>query len=79
MTDLLLRQTGKPSQHEVVADEHVVGPIALLSALPNHRKPCVWTIDAAFSEGHDQTHGFEATRDFAMQAFARRWFWENKA
>ena len=74
MTDLLLRPTGNPSQYEVVADEHVVGRIALFSALQNHRKPWVWTIDAAFSEGRDQTHGFEATRDAAMQAFARCWF-----
>ena len=29
----------------------------------------VWTIDSAFHNGRDQTHGFEATREAAMQAF----------
>jgi hypothetical protein len=58
----------------VVADEHLVGRIALFSAFQNHRNPWVWTIDAAFSEGRDKTHGFEATRDAAMQAFARSWY-----
>ena len=32
----------------------------------------------AFTDGRDQTHGFDASRDAAMQAFARCWFRENK-
>jgi hypothetical protein len=63
----------------VIADEHVVGRIALFRALRDRSKPWIWTIDAAFSEGRDQTHGFEATRDAAMQAFARYWFRANQA
>jgi hypothetical protein len=47
--------------------------IALFSALGGHSKPWVWTIDLALSDGRDPTHGFEATREAAMQAFARSW------
>jgi hypothetical protein len=49
MTDLLLQPTGNPSQYEVIADEQIVGRIALYSALRGHRKPWVWSIDLAFS------------------------------
>ena len=38
----------------------------------------MWSIDLAFCEGRDQTHGFEATREAAMEAFTRCWFPENK-
>jgi hypothetical protein len=33
MTELLLQPTGNPSQSEVIADEQIVGGIALFSAL----------------------------------------------
>ena len=36
------------------------------------------SIALAFSDGPDPVHGFEATRDEAMQAFARSWFGENQ-
>jgi hypothetical protein len=71
VTDLLLQPTGNPNQYEVIADAQIVGRIALFSALRDHSKPWVWTIDPAFYEGHDPAHGFEATRQAAMQAFAR--------
>ena len=75
MTDLLLKSiTGNPSQYEVIADEQIVGRIALYSALRDHRKPWVWSIDLAFSAGRERVHGFEATREAAMQAFAGSWF-----
>jgi hypothetical protein len=73
MTDLLLQPTGNPTQYEVIADGQIVGRIALFSALRGHRRPWVWTIDLAFHEGHDPAHGFEATREAAIQAFARSW------
>ena len=70
MTDLLLRSTtGNPSQYEVIADEEIVGRIARYNALQS--KPWVWSVDLAFQEGRHPTHGFEATREAAMQAFAR--------
>jgi hypothetical protein len=74
MTDLLLQPTGNPSQYEVIADGQTIGRIALFSALRDHRRPWVWTIHPTFHEGHDPAHGFEATRDAALQAFTRCWF-----
>ena len=68
MTDLLLQPTGNPSQYEVIADEQIVGRIALFRALRDRSKPWIWTIDLAFTDGRERTHGFEATRDAAMQA-----------
>ena len=78
MTDLLLQPTGNPSQYEVIADEQIVGRIALFSALRDRSKPWIWTIDSLFSEGRDQTHGFEASCDAALEAFTRCWFQQNK-
>ena len=54
----------------------IVGRIALFYAPRNRSKPWVWSIDLAFSDGHDPVHGFAATREAAMQAFTRSWFRE---
>ena len=72
MTDLFLQPTGSPTQYEVIADAQIVGRITLSSSLRHHSKPWVWSIALAFSDGHDPVHGFEATRDEAMHAFASR-------
>ena len=69
MTDLVLQPTGS-TQYEVIADGDC-RPDALFHALRNRSKPWVWSIDLAFSDGHDPVHDFEATREAAMQAFAR--------
>ena len=64
-----------------VLDEarQIIGYIVLLTALAGtHPKPWMWSIDFAFCEGRDQTQGFEATREAAMEAFTRCWFRENK-
>jgi hypothetical protein len=75
MTDLQLQSTtGNPLQYEVIADGRIVGRIARYSALRDQSKPWVWSVDFAFQEGRHPTHGFEATREAAMQAFARSWF-----
>jgi hypothetical protein len=79
VTDLLLQPTGNPSQYEVIADEQIVGRIALFSALRDRSKPWIWTIHLAFTDGRERTHGLKATRDAAMQAFTQCWFRENKA
>ena len=73
-----LQPTGSPTQYEVIADAQIVGRITLSSSLRHHSKPWVWSIALAFSDGHDPVHGFEATRDEAMHAFARSWFGENQ-
>ena len=74
MTDLLLQPTGNPSQYEVIADEQIVGRIALFSALRDRSEPWIWTIDLAFKDDRDKTHGFEASCEAAMEAFTRCWF-----
>jgi hypothetical protein len=69
VTDLLLRRTGNPSLYEVIADEHIVGRIALFRR--NRGKPWGWI---ALKDGREPTYGFEASREAAMEAFARCWF-----
>ena len=76
-TDLFLQPTGSPTQYEVIADAQIVSRITLSNSLRHHNKPWVWSINLAFSDGHDPVHGFEATRDVAIQAFARSWFGDN--
>ena len=75
MTDLLLQPI--PTQYEVIADGKIVGQIALFTA-SSTGTPWLWSIDFAFHEGRHPAHGFEATREAAMQAFARCWFPENR-
>ena len=60
------------TQYEVIADGQIVGRISLVGALQN--KPWMWSIDFTFSEGHEPLYGFEATREAAMQSFAKSWF-----
>ena len=74
MTDLLLQPTGNPSQYDVIENAQIVGRIALFHALRVRRKPWIWSIDLAFSAGHERPHGSEATLEAALQAFARSWY-----
>ena len=74
MTDLLLQTTENPSQYEVIKDGKIVGRISLFHALRDRKKPWIWSIDLAFSAGHERMHGFEETRYDALQAFARSWY-----
>jgi len=71
VTDLLLQPTGNPSQYEVIEDGKIVGRIALFHALRDRRKPWIWSIELAFSAGHERPHGSEVTLEAALQAFAR--------
>ena len=66
------------AQTKSCLDIGIVGRIALFRALQDRSKPWIWTIDLAFTDGRDQTHGFEASREAAMEAFTRCWFRENK-
>ena len=65
-----------PPQYEVIVGDQIVGRIVLFRALRDDSRPWVWTIDLALSDGRNPTHGFEATCDAAMRAFARSWFRE---
>ena len=82
MSELALRVApGSRGSNFQLLDEagRIIGYIVLLTALAGtHPKPWMWSIDLAFCEGRDQTHGFEATREAAMEAFARCWLRENK-
>jgi hypothetical protein len=37
------------------------------------QRPWMWSLDPEFYQGREQTHGYEATREAAMQALARCW------
>jgi len=43
----------------MIADAQAVGRITLSSSLRNYGKPWVWSINLAFSDGHDPVHGFQ--------------------
>src|SRR3954451_925234 len=82
MSELVLREVleSRGNNFQVLEAGRIIGYIVLLTALAGtHPKPWMWSIDFAFCEGRDQTHGFEATREAAMEAFTRCWFRENKA
>ena len=70
MTDLLLkRATASPGEvYNVMCEERIVGRI-MLSA--DAQFPWVWTLTYGYHEDRTPTHGYEPTREAAMQAFAR--------
>jgi hypothetical protein len=74
MTDLSLQPaqgTDEPTNDvdfDVIADGEAVGRIVLAST-----GVWFWTIDASRMRGHDSFQGHEATRETAMQAFAKSW------
>ena len=75
MTDLLLR----PAQSD--DDYDVIGPGGLVigrifKATSFVRTPWMWTLAYGEHENRTPTHGYEATRDAAMQGFARSWYRE---
>jgi len=59
----------------VAADNAVVGRIFKANAAPAG-SPWMWTIAFGHHEDRRPTHGYEATREAAMEAFARSWRWE---
>jgi hypothetical protein len=80
MTALLLKRASanRPSgkcnddDYDVLADGVVVGRIFKANAAPVG-SPWTWTL--AFGQHEDRTpsHGYEATREAAMAAFAKSW------
>ena len=72
MTDLLLQPSGA-NEYEVIDGDWIVGHIVLLSPAMA-RKLWMWSLDHAFHKCRDPTHGFAATREAVLQAFARSWF-----
>jgi hypothetical protein len=56
----------------VLADAAVVGRIFHAAASPLG-SPWMWTLIFGHHEDRSPTHGYEATREAAMVAFARSW------
>jgi hypothetical protein len=77
MSDLVLQEVpGSRGNNFQMLDEtgRVIGYIVLLTALAGtHSSPWMWMIDSGFTEGHDRTYGFAATREAATEAFTYCW------
>jgi hypothetical protein len=74
MPDLALERATDGGEHYEILDEarNVVGHI-MLSDAASVEMPWIWTIVAGHHLGRKSTYGYEATRDAAMQAFAKNW------
>jgi hypothetical protein len=68
-----LRPSGEWSDDfDVLTDGTVVGRIFKANAAPVGT-PWMWTLACGRHEDRTPTHGYEATRDAAMTAFAKSW------
>ena len=74
MAELILERAADGSEHYEVLDKarNVVGHIMLSDAAPPEM-PWIWSVASAHHTGRKSTHGYEATREAAMEAFARVW------
>ena len=80
MTTLLLKRASasRPSgewtddDFDVLADGAVVGRIMKVHAAPVG-SPRMWTLAFGYHEDRTPTHGYAATREDAMAAFAKSW------
>ena len=58
--------------YDVLADGVVVGRVLKVNAAP--AMPWMWTLEPfGHHEDRTPTHGYAATREAAMAAFAKRW------
>jgi hypothetical protein len=58
--------------YDVLADGVVVGRIMKANAAPADA-PWLWTLAFGHHEDRTPTHGYAATREAAMEAFAKSW------
>ena len=80
MTHLILKRAraSRPSgqwndeDYDVLAGAAVVGRIFRVHAAPVGM-PWMWTLAFGHHEDRTPTHGYEATREAAMTAFAKSW------
>ena len=72
--NLLLKRAPdfRGDHYDVLADDKVVGHIMPSDAAPP-ATPWVWSLAYGQHEDRMPTHGQEATKEAAMQAFARSW------
>jgi hypothetical protein len=68
------RPTGEwnDDDYDVLAEGEVVGRILKANAAPAGA-PWFWTLAFGHHEDRTPTHGYEATREAAMAAFAKSW------
>jgi hypothetical protein len=60
----------KDDDYDVIADAKIVGRIFKAAASPVGT-PWLWTLAYGYHEDRTPTHGYEATRESAMAAFAK--------
>jgi hypothetical protein len=74
LTQLLLKRGGRRGEetYDVIADGQVVGRILMFADTPAG-KPWIWSLAYGPDEDRRPTHGYEPTREPAMQAFAKSW------
>ena len=83
MTDVLLRKAqavragaqGDEDYDVIGSDGIVIGRIFKATTSPIGT-PWLWILGPGYREDRTPTQGYEATRQAAMQAFARRWYRE---
>jgi len=73
MADLLLRRApAAPGEvYDVLSGSRIVGRILLSNT--SAASQWVWTLSYDYHEDRTPTHGYAATRDAALHAFARSW------
>jgi hypothetical protein len=59
--------------YDVLADGVVVGRIFHVGAAAPRGRPWMWTSGHSEATMHPAAHGYEATREAAMTAFAKSW------
>jgi hypothetical protein len=83
MTDQLILKCASASRpsgewndddYDVLADSVAVGPHHASSRITPKGSPWMWTRAFGHHEGRTPTHGYEATREAAMAAFAKSWW-----
>ena len=80
MSSLMLKRASafRPSgewnddDYDVLADGIIVGRIMKAAAVPVGQS-WLWTLGFEYHEDRTPTHGYEATREAAMAAFAKSW------
>jgi hypothetical protein len=74
---LILKRAGLSRYFDVLANGEVVGRIFKTSDAPVG-SPWMWTLAFGHLEDRTPTHGYAATREAAMAAFAKSWRRESR-
>ena len=65
------RREWEDDDYDVLADGEIVGRI--FNAGVSAARPWMWTLDIGQHEHRSPTHGYAATREAAIAAFAKSW------